>query len=133
MASQIQDMVTEYIQAVGEHRLEDLPPMLDPDVEFIVGDTTLHGTAAFVGAFQRLTPIILRNEIRRVFVDGDEAIVIYDFVTDTPVGAVVSVEHIKFKSGRIASVLLVFERLHWPEVQAELAERATRQTAEASA
>ena len=133
MASQIQDMVTAYIQAVGDHRLEDLPPMLDPDVEFTVGDTTLRGTAAFVGAFERLTPIILRNDIRKVFVEGDEAIVLYDFVTDTPVGAVVSVEHIKFKTGRIVSVLLVFERLHWPEVQAELAERAARHTSEASA
>ena len=130
MASQIQDLVTAYIHAVGEHRLEDLSPMLDPDVEFTVGDTKLRGTTAFVGAFQRLIPIILRNDIRRVFVEGDEAIVIYDFVTDTPIGAIVSVEHIKVKSGRIASVLLVFERLHWPEVQAELAERAARQTAE---
>jgi SnoaL-like domain len=132
MANKTQDLVTSYIQAVGQHRLEALPAMLDPEVEFTVGDTKLRGTAAFVGAFERLLPIILRNDIRKLFVDGDEAVVIYDFVTDTPVGAVVSVEHIKFRKGRIASVLLVFERLHWPEVQAELAERAARQTAEAS-
>lgn len=56
-----------------------------------------------------------------------------DFVTDTPTGAVVSVEHIKVISGRIASVLLVFERLHWSEVLAELAERAASQVAKASA
>lgn len=53
------------------------------------------------------------------------ACVIYDFVTDTPVGAVVSVEYVKFKDGRIASSLLVFERLHWPEVMAELQKRAS--------
>jgi hypothetical protein len=87
---------------------------------------------AFVGAFERLDPIILRNDVRKVFVDGDEAIVIYDFVTDTPAGAVVSVEHIKFKNGRIASSLLVFERLHWPQVQEEMAARAARQVAKAS-
>jgi len=133
MATQIHDLVTSYIKAVGDHRLDVLPAMLEPDAEFVVGDTTLRGVDAFVGAFARLTPIILRNDIRKVFVDGDEAIVIYDFVTDTPAGAVVSVEHIKFKNGRIASVLLVFERLHWPEVQAVLAERAARQVAKASA
>jgi hypothetical protein len=33
---------------------------------------------------------------------------------------------------RIASVLLVFERLHWPEAQEVLAERASRHTVEAS-
>ena len=129
MATQIHDLVTSYINAVGEHRLEALPAMLEPDAEFIVGDTTLRGVEAFVGGFERLTPIILRNDIRKVFVEGDEACVIYDFVTDTPAGAVLSVEHIKVRHGRIASSLLVFERLHWPEVQAKLAEHVAQQVA----
>ena len=133
MAPETRELVTAYITAVGENRLEALPAMLDPDAVFIVGDTTLRGADAFVGGFRRLTPIILRNEIRKIFVDGDEACVIYDFVTDTPAGAVVSVEHLKLRNGRIASSLLVFERLHWPEVQAVLKERAERQTAAASA
>jgi hypothetical protein len=125
MTSEIHDLVTSYIDAVGDGRLEDLPAMLDPDAEFIVGDTTLRGAEAFIGGFKRLTPIIQRNEIRKIFVDGDEACVIYDFVTDTPVGAVVSVEYLKFKNGRIAASLLVFERLHWPEVMVELQKRAS--------
>ena len=131
MASEIHDLVTSYINAVGEHRLDALPAMLEPDAEFTVGDNTVRGVEAFVAGFQRLMPIILRNEIRKVFVDGEEACVIYDFVTDTPAGAVLSVEHIKFRNGRIASTLLVFERLHWPEVLAELAGRAARQSASA--
>lgn len=98
--------------------------MLDPDAEFTVGDTTLHGAEAFIGGFRRLDPIIKRNEIRKIFVDGDEACVIYDFVTDTPAGAVLSIEYLKFKNGRIASSLLLFERLHWPEVVAELQKRS---------
>ena len=132
MTTAVRELVNSYIQAVGNHRLEDLPAMLEPDVEFIVGDTTLRGAEAFVGAFERLDPIILRNDIRKVFIDGDEAIVIYDFVTDTPAGAVVSVEHMKFRNGRIASSLLIFERLHWPQVQEEMAKRAARQVAKAS-
>lgn len=133
MATGTQDLVTSYIQAVGNHQLEALPAMLEPDVEFVVGDTTIRGVDGFVGAFERLSPIILRNDIRKIFADEDEAIVIYDFVTDTAAGAVVSVEHIKFRNDRIASILLVFERLHWPEVQEELARRVARQTAKASA
>jgi SnoaL-like domain len=125
MTSEIHDLVTAYINAVGDGRLGDLRAMLDPDAEFIVGDTTLRGAEAFIGGFKQLAPIIKRNEIRKIFVDGDEACVIYDFVTDTPVGAVVSVEDLKFKKGRIASSLLVFERLHWPEVMAELPKRAS--------
>jgi hypothetical protein len=124
VATPIHKLVTEYINAVGEHRLEALPAMLDPDAEFTVGDTTLRGAEAFIGGFKRLDPIIVRNEIRKVFVDGDEACVIYNFVTDTPARAVLSIEYLKFKNGRIASSLLLFERLHWPEVMAELQKRS---------
>ncbi len=118
--------MVSYIQTVGEHRLDDLPALLEPDATFVLGDSTFRGPEAYVGAFVRLMPILVRNDIRKVFVDGDEACVIYDFVTDTPAGAVVSVELIKTRNGRLASSLLVFERLHWPEVQAVLAERASK-------
>jgi hypothetical protein len=127
MTIELHDLVTSYITAVGERRLEDLPPLLEPDAEFTVGDTTLRGADAFIGGFERLLPIIVRNDIRKVFIDGDEACVVYDFVTDTPAGAVPCAEYIKVRNGRLASVLLLFERLHWPEVQAELAGRAARQ------
>jgi hypothetical protein len=133
MASDTRELVTAYITAVGENRLEALPAMLDPDAVFVVGDTTLRGADAFIGGFRRLTPIILRNEIRKLFVDGDEACVIYDFVTDTPAGPVKSIEYLKVKSGRILSSLLVFERLHWPEVQAVIKERAESRAARVSA
>jgi hypothetical protein len=129
MANEIHGLVTSYVKAVGEHRLDALPAMLDPDVEFTLGDNTVRGVEGFVAGFRRLMPIILRNDIRKVFVDGDEACVIYDFVTDTPAGAVLSVEYIKVRNGRLASTLLVFERLHWQEALAELADREARQGA----
>jgi hypothetical protein len=123
MATDPRELVTSYIQAVGERRLEALSPLLEPDAQFTLGDNTVRGRDNFVGAFRRLLPIIDRNEIRHLFIDGDEACVVYDFVTSTPVGPVLSVEHIKLRNGRIASSTLVFERLHWPEVVAELKER----------
>ena len=126
MTTRLHDLTTSYIDAVGNGRLEDLRPMLDPDAEFTFGDTTLRGADAFIDGFRRLVPIIKRNEIRKIFVDGDEACVIYDFVTDTPVGPVLSIEYLKFKDGRIASSLLLFERLHWPEVMAELVKREAK-------
>src|SRR6266513_3986763 len=71
MAADPRDLVTSYIQAVGERRLESLPPLLEPDAEFTLGDNTARGREAFVGAFRRLLPIIERNDIRHLFVDGD--------------------------------------------------------------
>ena len=131
MSAAIHDLVTKYIDAVGEHRLQDLPPLLEPDAEFTLGDRTFQGSEAFVDAFRRLLPIIVRNDIRKVFVDGDEACVIYDFVTDTPAGAVVSVEYIKTRNGRIASSLLVFERQHWDKAVATMVERERQAAASA--
>ena len=133
MATDARELLTSYIQAVGERRLEALPPLLDPDAEFTLGDNTFRGRDAFVGAFRRLLPIIDRNDIRHLFVDGDEACVVYDFVTNTPVGPVLSVEYIKLRNGRIASSTLVFERLHWPEVLAVLKDREAKQVTPVSA
>jgi hypothetical protein len=126
MTTDARELVTSYIQAVGERRLEDLHPLLEPDAAFTLGDNTLRGREAFVGAFRRLIPIIERNEIRHLFVDGDEACVVYDFVTSTPVGPVLSVEHLRLRNGRIAETTLVFERLHWPEVMAAIKEREAK-------
>ena len=38
----------------------------------------------FLGALKRLAAIHLHNDVKRIFVDGDDVCVIYDFVTDTP-------------------------------------------------
>jgi hypothetical protein len=133
MAGDPRELVTAYIQAVGERRLEALPPLLEPDAQFTLGDNTVRGRDAFVGAFRRLLPIIDRNEIRHLFIDGDEACVVYDFVTSTPVGPVLSVEFLRLRDGRIASSVLVFERLHWPEVLAELKDREAKEAAPVSA
>ena len=123
MATDARELIKRYIQSVGERRLEALPPMLEEDASFTLGDNTLTGRDAFVNAFRRLLPIIERNDIRHLFVDADEACVVYDFVTNTAVGPVLSVEHIKLRNGRIAASTLVFERLHWPEVLEELKQR----------
>ena len=123
VATEIRELLTSYIQAVGDRQLEALPAMLEDDAAFTLGDNTIRGREAFVNAFRRLLPIIERNDIRHLFVEGDQACVVYDFVTSTPVGPVLSVEHLTLRNGRIATSTLVFERLHWPEVLTVLKER----------
>jgi limonene-1,2-epoxide hydrolase len=119
------DLTIKYIDAVGEGRLEDVRELLHPDVTFEgAGSSTLHGADAYVAALERLSPIIARNEIRRVFGDGDETCVIYDFVTDTPVGPVRSIEWLTFEDDRIATIRLLFDKGRWPEVLEHLAEVA---------
>ena len=100
--------------------------MLHPDATF--GGTIaapLEGREAFVGAFRRLGPIIARNDVREVVVEGDRAFVLYDFVTDTPVGPVLSGELLTFEDGLIRSSVLLFDQRRFPEVLQELARRVT--------
>ena len=125
MPGPIRDRVHAYLAAVGEGRFDDLREMLHPDASFggaISG--SFEGREAFVGAFTRLSAILVRNDVREVVVEGDRAFVLYDFVTDTPVGPVLSGELITFEGELIRSSILLFDQRRWPEVMAEVARRA---------
>ncbi len=110
-------VATAYIDAVGEGRWDDVAFQLHPDATFEVAGGGRHeGAIAFLAAFDALKPIIERNEIRSVVADGDTACVLYDFVTRTPVGPVVSAEWVTVRDGKIVSSYLLFDKARWPEV-----------------
>ena len=69
MATDPRELVTSYIQAVGERRLEALPSLVEPDAQFTLGDNTMRGRDAFVGAFRRLLPIIDHYRREHPFVE----------------------------------------------------------------
>lgn len=70
-----------------------------------------------------LAPILAHNEVRQLIVDGDRAFVLYDFVTDTPVGPVLCGELLTVEEGLIHSSTLIFDWRRWPEVLQELQAR----------
>jgi len=67
-----------------------------------------------------------RSDVKKVFVDGNEVCVIYDFVTNTPAGAVPIVEWLRVEDGQIASVTLFFDRVAFKPAADELAHLAAR-------
>ncbi len=84
--------VTEYLAAVAAHDSDRLRAVLHPDAEFRNGPNVAAGRNAFVGAFETVYPAVDRNEVRHIFIDGDAACAVYDFVTPTSVGSVLSME-----------------------------------------
>src|SRR3569623_1655147 len=74
-------------------------------------------------AFERISAIHVRSDIQRVFSEGDEVCVIYDFVTDT-VGTLPTIEWIKLDRGRLASIRLYNDQLLWQNMRDELMRRA---------
>ena len=106
---------------------------MTPDLVFRGPARTLTSAAAYIEALKRLSAIHVRNDVKRVFVDGDEVCVIYDFVTDTPAGALTTIEWLRFDGDRIRAIDLLFDRLPWQTVMAAIAERAARAAAQTMA
>lgn len=121
------DLARQYIETVGAGDLSPLDSLLHADLVATVGDDTFD-KAGWLQGLRRLLPALVRNEIRQVFSNGEDAVVVYDFVTDTSAGAVPCVELVTARDGAITRIQLIFERLHWPEVLAALQQRAPATT-----
>jgi len=114
-----------YIEAVGAHDLETVGGLLSDELAAVFAGGTI-GKPEWIAALGRLLPALVRNDVREVFADGDRACVVYDFVTDTPAGAVPCVELVTVREGRITAIELIFDRVAFAPVNEALAERAAR-------
>jgi hypothetical protein len=129
MADGIRDRVIEYNRAFGEGRLDDVRKMLHPDLEFDGTAKPTVGRDEYMRGLPRLVSVLKRNDVRDVIVEGDRAFILYDFVTDTSAGAVLSGELVTFEDGLIRKITLLFDLRRWPEVIAEVQRRAEAATA----
>jgi len=121
--SPVSDIARSYIETVGSRELAPLDALLHADLVAKVGDDTFD-KAGWLQGLRRLLPALVRNEIRHLSSDGEQAVVVYDFVTDTSAGSVPCVELVTVRDGAITQIELIFERLHWPQVLAALQQRA---------
>ncbi len=119
----IESTARAYIEAVGDRDLRPLDALLDEGLVAVVsGGRSDKGE--WLQALQRLLPVVVRNDIREVFVAGSRACVVYDFVTDTPAGAVLCIELLTVEAGRITEIELVFDRVAFAPVREALAASA---------
>ena len=116
-----------YLDAVAKQQYDRLETLLAPDLLFKGPALTRTTAADYIGALKRLGVIHRRSDVRRVFAEGDEACLIYDFVTDTAAGAVPIIEWLHFDGDRIRAIDLFYDRQPWQTVTAVMAERTARQ------
>lgn len=116
-------IVLAYLEAFEQKDFERVASLLDPDLEFTGPGGSTRGSPAYIAAIQRLSPILLRNDVKKTFADGDDVCVVYDFVTDTPAGALLTMEWHTVKNGRIRVLRLLFDRVSFRPVVEELARR----------
>jgi hypothetical protein len=124
MGDTIRERVIEYNRAFGEGRLDDVREMLHPDIEFSGTARPTRGRDDYMSGLPRLVSVLIRNDIKDIVVEGNRAFVLYDFVTDTPAGAVLSGELLTYKDGLINKITLLFDLRRWPEVIAEIQRKA---------
>jgi hypothetical protein len=129
MTTNPKTLALDYLDAVGKKELARLDGLLAPDLAFRGPSSTRSTARDFVGALERIGAIHVRTDIKRVFVDGNDVCVIYDFVTDTPAGAVPTVEWLRVEGGRIRAIDLYYDRVPWKLVMDEIAARAARASA----
>ena len=128
MGKDIRQLTIDYNRAFGERRLDDVTQMLHPDVEFEGTAKPTKGRDAYMSGLPKLVSVLERNEVRDVIVEGNRAFILYDFVTDTPAGAVLSGELLTFEGELIKKITLLFDLRRWPEVIAEIQRRAATPT-----
>jgi len=124
-----QNLALEYLAAVGNKDYAKLEQLLAPDLRFQGPVMSRSSAADFMSALKRLSAIHVRNDVKRVFADGSEVCVIYDFVTDTAAGALSTIEWLRFEDGRIRSINLYYDQLPWQGVMKTIAERAAQPAA----
>ena len=115
--------IRRYIDLVGARDLAPLDELFTDDLVATTAGASFD-KEQWIAALARLLPVVVRNDIREVFENGDKAVVIYDFVTDTDAGAVPCVEWVTVRGDRITSIELIFEKANWGLVAAALQERA---------
>jgi len=126
MTTDRKNLTLAYLEAVAQQRYGDLENMFVPALQFRGPITKRHTAQDFIGALKRLGVIHVRNDVRHVFVDGDDVCVIYDFVTSSTAGALPTIEWLHFEGSRIRAIDLFYDQLPWQTVMAEMTERAKR-------
>ena len=120
MTTDNEELARTYVRAVSDKDWEAVERLLSPTVELTAGPNRTHSREDFMAALQRVAPVLIRNDIRNVVSDNESAGVLYDFVSRSTAGAVLSFEQLTIVEGVITASLLMFDGSRWPEVVAAL-------------
>jgi len=96
---------------------------LAPDIEFIGPGRSVKGADPYLAVLRRIGTVWVRSDVKKVFADGPDVCVIYDFVTDSAAGSVPTVEWLRVAGDRIGRVVLFFDRLTFQPASEEIARR----------
>lgn len=108
MASTI-EVVESYRTALGRGDFGAARGLMQDDMTFQGPLDTFNTADQYLEASKRLASIILRIDVKKTFVDGNDVCVLYEMVTNTPAGTAFIAEWYQVKGGKIAALRAVFD------------------------
>jgi hypothetical protein len=103
------DVVTAYHEALRRRDLDAARRLLRDDLRFEGPFDTFTNADDYWAAVTRLWSVVERVDVRHQSSSGDETVVIYDMVTNTPAATQPVVEWLGVEDGRIAWIRAIFD------------------------
>jgi len=103
------EVVYRFLRALGQRDFEAAQANLAKEFTFRGPFDTFNDPRSYLEALKRLYPIVKTIEIRKLFVDADEACLLYDMETNTPIGTAFICEWFKVRDGKISSIRALFD------------------------
>jgi ketosteroid isomerase-like protein len=103
------DVVARYHQAWLKKDFESARELLADDLSFRGPFDTFDNADDLIAALRQLAPISRDAEIHKVFADGDDVCVLFDLVTNAPIGAAPVAEWHTVRDGKIAKIRAYFD------------------------
>lgn len=116
--SDIKTAATAYLDAWRRKDAGALQALLAPDVGFKGPMAQTQGRDAFMAAVTRMFPLLEDVVVRELLVEGETAVVIYDFVCAAPIGCCRTAELLSFAAGKISRSELFFDARPFAAFQA---------------
>jgi hypothetical protein len=118
------EIALAYIDACAKKKWDSVAALLATGIKFVGIANQVNGSAAYLKLLEGLGPVWAGSDVKKAFEDGADVCVIYDFVTNTPAGAVPVVEWLHIEGGRIQQINLYFDRVSFKPAADVLARRA---------
>jgi predicted SnoaL-like aldol condensation-catalyzing enzyme len=103
-------VVLNYLKAFQQKDFKTARTLVHDDFSFHGPFRKFEGGDQFVEAITRMGPMLKAIHVNKIFADGEDVCVVYDFVTTNPaIGTTPTAELCKVVDGKIKSTLLIFD------------------------
>jgi hypothetical protein len=103
------EIVESYRVALSEGDFASARNLMQGKMIFEGPLDTFNKADDYLEANKKLSSIIQRVDLKKVFVDGEDVCVLYEMVTNTPAGTAFIAEWYQVRGGKIAYIRAVFD------------------------